>query len=100
MRYVALFVCLAFYILPALSNVEKIIFLAPEAVQIPQHQPNLESLQLKKLSPGSIALRRSLPASFPNPVSSAGTEAWFLLDLLREYQRYEVRICWPATVST
>ncbi len=85
---------------PVLGNVEKVIFLGPEPVDIhnPQQQPNIDSLRLEVLSPLNTQLRRQLSASFPNSLSPKGTEAWFLLDRLRPQQRYEVRICWAATV--
>lgn len=85
---------------PVLGNVEKAIFLGPEPVDIhnPQQQPNIDSLRLEVLSPLNTQLRRQLSASFPSSTSPKGTEAWFLLDRLRPKQRYEVRICWAATV--
>ncbi len=85
---------------PVLGNVEKTIFLGPEPVEIhnPQQQPNIDSLRLEVLSPLNATLRRQLPAAFPNLTSPKGTETWFLLDRLRQQQRYEVRICWAATV--
>lgn len=85
---------------PVLGNVEKAIFLGPEPIDIhnPQQQPNIDSLRLEVLSPLNTQLRRQLSASFPSLTSPKGTEAWFLLDRLRSQQRYEVRICWAATV--
>lgn len=85
---------------PALGNVEKVIFLGPEPVDIhnPQLQPNIDSLRLEVLSPLNTTIRRQVAATFPSPTLPKGTETWFLLDRLRLQQRYEVRICWAATV--
>ena len=81
------------------ANVEKIIFLAPKAIHIPIEHPNLDDLRLDTLTLSHLTLRCWLPASFPNKTHQKGTEAWFLLDGLKQDQRYEVRICWSATVS-
>ena len=99
MRLLAYMQILAWCISLVHGNVEKTIFLAPEVIQIPQQHPNLEDLPLEALSPSRPVLRRQLPAAFPNPGSPKGIEAWFLLDRLTQHQRYEVRICWAATVS-
>ena len=99
MRLLAYLQSLAWCIFLAHGNVEKTIFLAPEAIQIPQQHPNLQDLNLETLTPSKSQLRRQLPAAFPKPASPKGAEAWFLLDKLTQHQRYEVRICWAATVS-
>ena len=100
MRLLAYLQSLAWCIFLVHGNVEKTIFLAPEAIQIPQQHPNLQSLNLQALSPSNPELRRQLFATFPKPSSPKGTEAWFLLDRLTQHQRYEVRVCWAATVSS
>ena len=99
MRLLAYLQSLAWCIFLVHGNVEKTIFLAPEAIHIPQQHPNLEDLNLEVLSPSNSRLRRQLPAAFPTPTNPKGIEAWFLLDRLTQHQRYEVRICWAATVS-
>ena len=99
MRLLAYLQSLAWCISLVHGNVEKTIFLAPEAIQIPQQHPSFEDLKLEVLSPSKPGLRCQLPAAFPKPGSPKGTEAWFLLDRLTQHQRYEVRICWAATVS-
>ena len=86
------------FILPTLANVEKTIFLAPEAFASLQHPSNLNDLRLERLTPSSPSVRLSLPASFPTSESPRGKEAWFVLDRLQPHQRCEVRICWAATV--
>jgi hypothetical protein len=83
---------------PALANVEKAIFFAPEAISIPKTHPNLDDLFIQPLSHSKPFLRTRLNASFPTDVSLKGTESWFLLQDLNPNQRYEVRICWLATV--
>jgi len=92
------------YFLPwivfSVANVEKTIFLGPEAIHIPQQHPNLDDLRLQVLTPSESALRTQLTASFPKLPELKGTESWFLLDDLRQEQRYEVRICWAATVRS
>ena len=50
------------------------------------------------LSPSNWRLHTDLAAAFPGPDTPLGTEAWFLLEGLTQHQRYEVRICWAATV--
>ena len=99
MRLLAYLQSLAWCISLVLGNVEKTIFVAPEAIQIPQQHPNLEDLNIEALSPSRFELRRQLPAAFPAPSDPKGIEAWFLLNRLTQHQRYEVRICWAATVS-
>ena len=99
MRYVALLLCLAAFILPVLSNVEKVIFLPPSAIRLPSHhQSILEELHLETLSPTLPSLRRSLATSFLKTDSLRSTESWFLLGDLVQNRRYEVRLCWAATV--
>ena len=101
MRLLAYLQSLAWCIFLVHGNVEKTIFLAPEAIQIPQQHPNLGDLNLQVLSPSksNSQLRRQLPAAFPTPTDPKGIAAWFLLERLIQHQRYEVRICWAATVS-
>ena len=81
------------------ANVEKTIFITPNFTHAPQEHLNLEDLRLDVLSPLSRSLRREIIASFPLAARSRGTETWLLLEKLKEQQKYEVRICWAATVS-
>ena len=90
---------LACCVLLVLGNVEKTIFLGPKSIRVPQQHPNLEGLYLDTLSPSTSSLRLKLPAAFPKPNAVRGEASWFLLDGLRQHQRYEVRFCWAATVS-
>lgn len=99
MWVLAVFVTLSLRILSVLANVEKTIFLGPEAIHIPQTHPNLDHLHLDILNPSSWGIRRRVVATFPNSTNPKGSETWVLLDGLEHDQRYEVRICWAATVS-
>ena len=99
MRISILFVYFVLWIASSSANVEKGIFLAPEAIKIPQKPPNLDNLHLNVLTPSKSTLRTQLAASFPQP-DSLGTVSWFLLDELQQGQRHEVRICWAATQPT
>jgi hypothetical protein len=81
-----------------LCNTEKTIFLAPNQVQIPVEHPTLEDLQLEALSPEHWSLRTCIRAEFPTNSSRYGQASWYLLHGLQEGQRYEVKICWAATV--
>lgn len=99
MRLTTFLLCFLPVIASVLANVEKTIFIAPEAIEIPQQHPNLNDLHLDVLTTENPTLRTLLPASFPKPPNTRGTISWFLLENLRQTQRHEVRICWPATVS-
>lgn len=85
----------------ALANVEKTIFLAPPPSPLSSStniNPDLSDLGLDLLSPENPILRTKLNASFPSTAQPYGTESWFLLEGLNPGQRYEVRVCWLATV--
>jgi hypothetical protein len=51
------------------------------------------------ISPLHPTVRTRLNASFPTNTASKGTATWVLLDGLSPGARYEVRICWLATVG-
>ncbi len=92
--------CVVSLILSTVSaNVEKIIFLGPQAITVPTQHPNLDDLLLIPLSPVHPTARTLLNASFPTQNATKGTETWMLLDGLTTGARYEVRICWLATVG-
>jgi hypothetical protein len=82
-----------------IANTEKVIFLGPEQLQVPVEHPTLEDLQLEALSPQHWILRTYIEAQFPSKPSKYGDSSWYLLHRLEEGRRYEVRICWAATVS-
>jgi hypothetical protein len=81
-----------------LCNTEKTIFLGPSPVQVPVEHPTLADLQLEALSPQQWSLRTHIQTEFPTNSSNYGQASWYLLQGLQESQRYEVRICWAATV--
>ena len=85
------------------ANTEKTIVLAPSPVLIPALTPHLDDLGLQGLSPSSSYLRTQVNASFPNTHDDttdgdSGTDTWYFLENLTPGQRYEVRLCWLATV--
>jgi hypothetical protein len=82
----------------AQANVEKTIFLAPAPATIPSEEPDLDDLGLERLSPQRPIVRTRLNASFPTTEAPDGTDSWFFLENLNPGQRYEVRVCWLATV--
>ena len=100
MRCLAYIFGLALYTLPVLGNVEKTIFIGPESIDnyILTQQPSLDALNLEILNPAEYFLRRQLNPAKPG--SLKGSEAWFVLDRLKHKQRYEVRVCWAATVGS
>lgn len=91
--------CLAVgFIASALANTEKTIFLGPKTVNIPPTHPNLEDLRLDVLTPEKWAIRTHVEARFPNDTAKFGKATWLVLDELTEGQRYELKVCWAATV--
>src|SRR5579871_4324873 len=80
------------------ANVEKILFLGPSCLKLPTKQPILADLELHTLSPYHATIRTQLRAEFPKNSSKWGEISWILLHGLSEGQRYELRICWAATV--
>lgn len=82
-----------------LANTEKAIFLGPETVNIPSAKPSLDDLNIDILTPTNWSIRTHIEAEFPSDSRKAGKPTWLLLDNLTEGQRYELRVCWAATVS-
>lgn len=85
------------------ANTEKAIFVAGEGTQKSGDAfASLASIasSLPRLTPDFNAWRTGLPAVFPWAANfpTNGT-TWVLLDELTEGQRYELRVCWGATVS-
>ncbi|OAL31740.1 hypothetical protein AYO20_08133 [Fonsecaea nubica] len=83
----------------AFANVEKVIFLAPAAGNLPQ-DASIDNLLLTRLSEQYPSVRTHINASFPSTDFPKGIESWFLLEGLRPGRRYELRICWLATQPT
>ena len=75
------------------ANVEKTVFLGPSPVTLPNVPP------LAVLSPLDPILPTRLPVTFPSPSLPRGLDSWYLVRGLHAGVRYEVRVCWPATVS-
>lgn len=98
MRLLASLSILAWCIAPVSANAEKVVFLAPEIIHSLDQRPTLDELNLAVLTPSNWTIRTHLIASFPTSERVLGTEAWFLLDGLSPHRRYEVRLCWSATV--
>lgn len=82
------------------ANVEKTIFFGPSPIVLPNVRPSLGELRLPVLTPSQTILPTRLAVQFPTEAAPRGLESWYLLQHLEEGRRYEVRICWPATVST
>ena len=85
---------------PVLANVEKTIFKGPAGLTIPNYPPNIEDLYLIPVSPLHPSVRTHINTTFPTVEAPKGTETWMLLDGLVPGARYEVRICWLATVKS
>jgi hypothetical protein len=82
------------------ANVEKTIFLGPEPLALADDvRPGLDDLHLPALTPASSVLESRLAVQFPSTALPHGRESWYLLHGLQSGRRYEVRVCWPATVS-
>lgn len=80
------------------ANVEKTIFLGPSPATVPSTNAGLDDLGLERLSPLNPTLRTQLNASFATDDAPQGTESWYFLEDLTPRQRYEVRVCYLATV--
>lgn len=81
------------------ANTEKAIFLAPEAIHFPETTPSLDNLRLHTITHTRSSIRTSISVEFPAGEDDInGAESWYLLRTLKEGQRYEVRVCWAATV--
>jgi hypothetical protein len=61
----------------------------------------MKTVVLGTLSPETtnLSIRIPIEAEFPSETAPRGKKSWFYLDALRPGQRYEVRVCWLATVS-
>jgi hypothetical protein len=90
--------CTSVLIQMTVANVEKVIFLAPQLDSMPSKQVSFDDLGIDRLSPSSPVVRTYLDSSFPTDGAPLGSESWFYLENLIPGRRYEVRICWLATV--
>jgi len=99
MRLAAALVCIVTHIGTVNANVEKTVFLGPSPVTLQHVRPGLDDLGLQVLTPSDTVLSTRLRLQFPTHSLPRGLESWYLLRQLDGARRYEVRICWPATVS-
>jgi hypothetical protein len=108
MRLYAGLFCTVAQILTVKANVEKTIFLGPSPAVLPNvdHSPektqiSWDSLSIDVLDPKHFSLLPTwLRVQFPSETAPRGLESWYKLQDLEDGRRYEVRICWPATVSS
>lgn len=89
---------LLLFISVCICNVEKTIFIAPTALITP-NDVGIGNLLLTSINPTHRSIRTYLNASFPSDDEPKGTQTWALLEGLCPGQRYELRICWLATVG-
>ncbi|SPQ27524.1 a97afc63-925f-4fea-8850-79924f5c7152 [Thermothielavioides terrestris] len=88
---------------PVCANTEKTIFLGPKPVNVGLSHPTLSNLRLDTLTtltPDNGTIRTQLSAQFPSAEQPSGAATWLILDRLTPNQRYEVRVCWPASQPT
>jgi hypothetical protein len=90
--------CIVACICTVTANVEKTIFIAPLPLDIPLERELLNNIPLPTLSPSSPVLETRLPVQFPTKAAPRGLQYWYRLQGLEQGRRYEVRVCWPATV--
>lgn len=83
------------------ANTEKVVFLAPDAAEISSRHDSLNDVRLEVLTPSadSSSIRTILTPSLPTEEDLVGTASWFVLYNLTTAQRYELRVCWAASVS-
>lgn len=91
------FAGLFIYLMLVAANVEKTTFIAPEVLTVPQDAA-IDNLLLQSLNPDNFSVKTYLNASFPTPEQPKGLETWALLEGLIPGRRYELRVCWLATV--
>lgn len=89
----------ALLVTAAFANTEKAIFIAPPPTIMTDAQPGLADLNLHSLSPHDPSLSLPLSVAFPTEHQPRGLDSWYLLQRLKEGQRYELRICWAAIVG-
>jgi len=81
------------------GNTEKVIFLGPPSVDLASAYPSLDYPRLKALDPNNNSIRMYLEVESSINAFRGGKPSWLVLRNLTESQRYEVRVCWAATVS-
>lgn len=86
--------CLVTLAAPVAANVDKAVFRAPQPVTRPNGLDGLPTL-----SPLLALVPAQLPVRWPSDAQPRGKASWYLLAGLHPGRRYELRVCWPATVS-
>lgn len=81
----------------SLANTEKVIFTAPPRDTLSELY-DLKEEAFQTITPAISVLRASLSVAFPTIERPQGLDSWYRLEGLEENRRYEVRICWAATV--
>lgn len=81
----------------SLANTEKVIFSAPPTETLSELYDLKEEI-FQSLTPRDPVLRASLLVAFPTTDRPKGTDSWYRVEGLEEDKRYEVRVCWAATV--
>lgn len=97
MNLVACLLPLFVFSCPSLANTEKIIFTAPPTEALSELY-DIKDEAFKTITHANSSLRTSLPVAFPNVDRPQGLDSWYWLKDLEEDKRYEVRVCWAATV--
>lgn len=82
-----------------LANTEKVIFSAPPTETLSELY-DLKEEVFQIINTANPSLRASLPVSFPTIDRPKGLDSWYRLERLEEGRRYEVRVCWAATVCS
>lgn len=104
MRAAPWLLCIAAHAWTVTANVEKTIFVAPPPVELPNDQLALDIAHLDAFAPAHSSiptlLETQLPVAFASSGAPRGLPSWYLLRDLEEGRRYEVRVCWPATVRS
>lgn len=100
MTICALLLLICSYVVQIAANTEKVIFSAPDLISLSKSGPSLAALSLETLSPSQTQLRTTIPVTFGDTVNPRGNQSWYILSNLTPSKRYEVRVCWAATVSS
>jgi len=93
--------CLLFIPFTVLANTEKVVFLSPDQLTFVNREDDSTfqpSCVQDTLSPSKRQLHTQLQVAFPSEEDPRGSENYYLLNGLEPGRRYEVRVCWSATV--
>jgi hypothetical protein len=88
------------YVLFVNGNTEKVVFQAPSTATYQRTQLITEALSPDASHIGRKRMTLTLPVKSDSQASSPEwTEQLIVLENVRPRWHYEVRLCWPATVS-